>query len=344
MAMTKEKSMPKILIAGAGSIGTVLGAFLSKQNDIVLLRRQESYPSLPIKVVGVEETSCVLPVETIESLDKDKVFDYVFVTCQAQQTVELTESLVRVIKGSPIIISLQNGVGNYEAIRARFKQNPVVLGTVWWSATLLEKTKVYYHRKSQTILGRIDEDPYTTESHVMKVVRLLSPFFEVQKTDHIELELYRKLALNVVSPVLALVKKPYPQGLKDASARHLAHAMFDEAVNALRPKFESLVDDKLLQAHALLKGEVEIKDQKSSPYSHKVSSQISMEKYGGANSNVESLLLPIVRMGKVTGKSTPTIQNVLNYVVRLPSTYLAHSSAQLEGLLKDWNGCSLVFE
>ncbi len=336
--------MQKILIAGAGSIGTVVGAFLSDENEVILLRRHEPYPNLPIKVVGVEETSTVLPVENIQSLPKKIEVDLIIVTCQSQQTDDLIRSLRPHISNIPLIISLQNGVGNYEAIRARFKDNPIVLGTVWWSATQIDKTNVYYHRKAETIIGRKAEDSKTDDTHVIKVEKLLSKYFQVKRTIDINLEIHRKLALNVVSPVLALVKQPYPQGFIEEGTKRLAHAMFDEAVNAMLPNFELLLDDKLLKAHSLLKGDVDIPPPETTEFTHKVSSQISMEKYGGAKSNVEALLLPIIRIGLITKKPTPTIQNVLDYIVQLPSTYHRHSEKELESLIVSWNNCSLLIE
>ncbi len=336
--------MSRILIAGAGSIGTVVGAFLAKDHEVILLRRHEPYPSLPIKIVGVEETSAVVPVENLENLPRNLSLDVIIITCQSQQTDELVRSLNRHITNSPLIISLQNGVGNYETIRSKFKENPIILGTVWWSATQIDKTKVYYHRKASTILGRIEEDEKTHDSHVIKAEKLLAKYFQVKRSDDINLEIHRKLALNVVSPVLALVKQPYPQGFIDEGPRKLAHAMFDEAVNAMLPKYELLVDEKLLNVHSLLKGDLPITSDEAPLYRHKVSSQISLEKYGGAKSNVEALLLPIIRLAKITQSRTPTIQKVLDYTVRLTPDYKRHSSSDLESLIVSWNGCSLIVE
>ena len=45
----------KILIAGAGSIGTILGAYLSKHHDVSLLRKIPSSKTSSIKIIGIDD-------------------------------------------------------------------------------------------------------------------------------------------------------------------------------------------------------------------------------------------------------------------------------------------------
>ncbi len=336
--------MSRILIAGSGSIGTVLGAFLAEAHEVTLLRRNESYPSLKIKVVGVQETSAILPVMSFETLPSKLDYDYVFITVQSQDTKNLIEGLSSRLPSKSILVSLQNGIGNYEAIRRELKSNPLVLGVVWWSATLLNPTTVYYHRKSETTLGRKQEDNHTSTANVIDVSRLLAPHFPSKISDDIDVDLHRKLALNVVSPVLALIKQPYPQGLLQENARKLTHVLFDEAVNALVKRYPTLLDDKLLLFHKMLVGDAPIPDLPKSNYTHKTSTQISLEKYGGAGSNADVILGALIRIGRITATKISTILKVHEFLMSLPSNYNALTDDDLKSYIPESYSCSLSVE
>ncbi len=325
--------MASILVAGAGSVGTVLGASLAlSDHHVILLRRQRNCRNCEITVEGAESFRVVADILTAEELGS-KTFDIVFITCQSQDTANLANQIKSAVEAHTVLVSLQNGIANGETIRKYFPDNPLVVGTVWWSATQISDQLVYYHRKAPTRLGRWDDK--TQHIHLLKVQDILQHKFETTIIDDIRLELYRKLVLNVVSPVLALVKQPYPQGLSDKAVAQLVYLMFNEAVEVLRAKNIYVLDDMLKGFQKQLETQNFPQEPVSSRYVHKVSTQISAEKHGGSGSNVTALLGPFIEFGKKMGVQTPAIERVFHEVLQLPEDYDAVSTEKIQRMVDE---------
>lgn len=308
----------KILIAGAGSVGSVIGALLHPPHDVTLLRRQES-PAVTIQVHGIENHQATLPV--ISSCVVQEEFDVVIFTTQAQQLHDIIPKVN--LGASSVVVSLQNGISAYQCLRSQYPRNPIVTGCVWWSATLLGPTSVYYHRKAPTDLGVMDPKDLTV---LDSIISLFATRFEVNRAEDIQTVLYRKLLLNVVSPVLALLKLPYPEGLADPITRQIVRGMFSEGVTLLNKKGVSLDDPRLHAFFRLLQSGPETS---SMDHPHKVSTQISAEKHSGSGSNVRELLEPFERLATEFGDVIYWIPHIKELVLQLPSNYYPLTSKEL---------------
>jgi len=279
----------RILVAGAGSIGTVLGVLLKQEgHEVYLLRRVEQNKSLEITVVGELQTNEELPIVSLES-DMDP--EIVFITVQEQQTLQLCQDLQTLdFATDTLLVSLQNGLNAAKQILANLSDYPLIVGTIWWSATLADPQTVLYHRKADTVLG-IPSGSKASELDLEELFQLLSPVLQVSTTDDILKEMRTKLILNVVSPILALVKQPYPEGLQTNTTRRIVHALFDEALEtASLLDWQVSNDTRLEEMHLnLISGKFAGTDQERE-IQHKVSTQLGIEKYGGIHSNVHELL------------------------------------------------------
>ncbi len=282
----------KVLIAGAGSIGTTLGAYLSKHHDVSLLRKIQSSTRSSIKIIGIDEFTFDPRIYTKTNI-QNQSFDLIFITAQAQQTDHLCTDLINssLNMTNSIIINLQNGLDTYRKIQNHFPNNKLITGTVWWSATQINLKKTLYHRKDKTFLG-IPPNSFANKQDLDNISKILSKNFEVIISNDIVKEIRTKLILNVVSPPLALTKKPYPSGLNDINIKNIVHSLFDEALEISQLigwDLDLETNSQLNNFHKMLVSN-DVFDISKHAYPHKVSTQISMEKYGGQGSNIDELL------------------------------------------------------
>ena len=239
---------------------------------------------------------------------------------------------------------MQNGVGNPELIKSYFIENMILGATVWWSATLISPLRVYYHRRATTKLG-IFHKPKAQSGKVNasiltnRIITTLRTEFNCTYVPDIEVELFKKLVVNTVSPVLALVKKPYPEGLSHPSVKTLARYLFEEAVHIVSSMEIDIVDPILSDYYKLLKQENSF-DAISRSNLHKVSTQISVEKYGGKLSNVGELLGKLKQLGIENKCPIDYIEEVLNVTYHLSADYEAFSVEEITNLLRRVNICA----
>ena len=148
----------KIVIAGAGSIGTVVGLILAKNgNEVELIRRGKKEGEVKIQVEGVLEYEQEVTVElTSKTYEKSEV-DLIFITTQTQQTEAIIAFIQNnyIVNSSTTFVILQNGLDTFQPIIKNFIESNVVQGVVWWSATVINESLVYYHRSAPTYIGHI---------------------------------------------------------------------------------------------------------------------------------------------------------------------------------------------
>lgn len=325
----------KIVIAGAGSIGTVVGLILAKNgNEVEFLRRGSEEGIITMFMEGVLEFEQKISVKlTSKEYTKSEV-DIIFITTQTQQTMKIISFIKDnyIVNSLTTFVILQNGLDTFQPIVEHFIDANVVQGVVWWSATMINEHLVYYHRSAPTFIGHILNTDKT------KMIKdLLSDNLEIQIVDDIATEVRSKLLLNVVSPVLALTKEPYPQGLENEFTRKIVHILYDEVLLIAKSKDWDTEDTKLTAFHQRLASNQTKSDtiQTKFKHVHKVSSQISAEKHGGKGSNARVLLSYFISNG------AKACEIVLDYFENLQINYDPVSNSDLNIILNKINGLDI---
>jgi len=338
MSLAKKQA---ILIAGGGSIGSVLGINLvQKGYNIELLRRRKPFGKFKVQMIGAKELEIEIQVHNSEKISSFKP-DIIVITTQIQQTSQLIQTIQSkyTIKPNTIILTLLNGLSPALSFCQFFPHQPIIQGTVWWSATLISSTLIYYHRQAPTVIG-IPECSTATDKHLTNIADLISSSFVTHVTKDIQSEARKKLILNVVSPVLALVKQPYPSGLKQPFVREIIHTMFDEAIEiALNNKWD-IEDPKLDAIHRLLmSSDPLVEHQSKSQLSHhKVSTQISAEKYGGKGSNARELLSFFIK------HNAKICRRILEEIEQLPINYNRIENSTLQQIFNQISNQKCIFQ
>ena len=157
----------KILVLGAGAIGSVFGGFLAKSgHEVVLFGRDHCINPVNnkgLRIEGIWGKHHVTDIRAYSSLNKivqseGKVFDLTLLTVKSYDTRELVKNYVRTFGKSCLFVSLQNGLGNLETITEILGKDKAIGGRVIFGAELIVpacvKVTVY---ADKVVLGSFKE-------------------------------------------------------------------------------------------------------------------------------------------------------------------------------------------
>jgi len=111
-------NLDRIFVLGAGAIGSVYGAFLSKRNDVTLVGNRahvEAVNSKGLAISGeINETFYVKADTEIREIPEKTL---IVLTTKAYDSANAVEKTRRLLKKDTVILILQNGLGNEEIVR-----------------------------------------------------------------------------------------------------------------------------------------------------------------------------------------------------------------------------------
>ena len=140
----------RIAIFGAGALGSLLGAILSRKNDVLLIARGKHLEA--IRERGLE----------LRGLTKGKFYleaeehypgghELVILTVKAYQTEEAVKDIAREYGGEPIL-TFQNGLGVVDML----KDFDTIPGVITHGATLIEPGVVMHAGYGDAFIGEIN--------------------------------------------------------------------------------------------------------------------------------------------------------------------------------------------
>jgi 2-dehydropantoate 2-reductase len=133
----------KILVYGAGAVGSTFGGFLSRDHEVTLLGRRRHLQA--IRRRGLEVTGIwgrhrfrrfVLETDVRNLIRSRKAFDWILVTVKSYDTLQAARALRRLAAPSSVIVLLQNGLGNIEIFHRYFPRRQVLAGRVIFGAVV----------------------------------------------------------------------------------------------------------------------------------------------------------------------------------------------------------------
>jgi len=187
----------KFLIVGPGAMGCLFAAQLKRaDHDVTLLdyrrERAELINQQGIRVEGITgEYGIQVPTVTGQI---PKTPDVVLICVKANQTRQAAEDLGALIGHEARVLTLQNGLGNLDALVGVFGEARVLGGVTAEGATLLGPGHIRHAGQGQTIIGPegLPENP---------VAKVVSSFkaagFDTRSADNVNDLIWGKLVINV---------------------------------------------------------------------------------------------------------------------------------------------------
>jgi 2-dehydropantoate 2-reductase len=219
----------RIGIIGAGALGSYFGYRLAADNDVSMLEvRPDIVAAIRAEGLGSAENADRRRV-AISSAARDLFASQVlFVFVRATDTMRALRPFVNELDPSCVIVSLQNGIQNEDAVKAALGGNvALVIGATTESALTLSPGTAAPVGSGTTIVGPAGASPEVCA----RVARLLADAgMTVSVAYDIRPHLWGKLIANAaINPVAALLDRPNGVVLADANAGELARSLAQEA-------------------------------------------------------------------------------------------------------------------
>ena len=229
--------MSGILVAGAGALGSVFGGFLQRAGHAVTLLGRgahlDAIATNGLHVEGLWGTHHITGFQLVTSAaELHGAFDAILVTVKSYDTRAMATAVAPVLATDGVAISLQNGLGNLEALAEHVGAQRVLGGRVIFGAEIIApghvRVTVY---ADQVLLGAYRRDLAAAAEHA----HLWAECFAAAGSptaycDDVAAALWGKVLYNAaLNPLGALLGVHYGALGGDANTRAIMDAVIDEA-------------------------------------------------------------------------------------------------------------------
>lgn len=223
----------RIAVIGAGAMGAMLGARFARAGaEVVLFDKDEAHvAAINTDGLTVEARDGDLHLRLAANTDPAAIgaVDMALVMVDGNATKTVAAMLAEVLPANAFVLTLQNGIGNVEALSEALGAGRVMAGSTYNSGSRLEPGKIAYTNVGDTTIGELDGA--TTER-----LRALAALFEkaglpATVTDNVIGHIWMKFVLNVaINPVSAITGLRPGEIARTPSALKLMERILVEAL------------------------------------------------------------------------------------------------------------------
>lgn len=236
----------RVGIVGAGALGSVLGGLLSEGGvDAVLIERDREQ----VRVVredglwleGVSGDRLIRPQIIWDPAEAGKV-DLALVLVKAYDTRGAISTVERILSDEGVVLTLQNGIGNYEILEPAFPGR-VLLGTTTIGAMALGAGRFRHTGVGPTHLGEPDGSILERTRAVASVLERMNagPVHPVENAvGSVWSKLIINAAINAPCTLLRLRNGDLPSS---QAGKELIHDVVEECLTIVRAKGIRLIFD-----------------------------------------------------------------------------------------------------
>ena len=236
----------KIAIVGTGALGSVIGSLLWEAGlDPILLERNPEEVNCVrdngLWIEGVSGDRYVRPgiYNDMSGLDQAEL---VIVLVKSYDTSTACETIQKIISDRGVILTLQNGIGNYEILNSAFPDK-VLMGVTTMGAMTLGPGKVRHTGFGPILLGEIGGEMTERTTAVRDTLKLMNGG-PVEAVDNVLGAVWSKLivnaGINAPATLLRLRNGDLPQ---TESGRGLIRKIVSECLELLAVKGIKLMFD-----------------------------------------------------------------------------------------------------
>lgn len=224
----------KSAIYGAGSLGTILGAYITKAGEAIDLVNRNKAHVEALRTNGAHVTGTVEFTQKVNVLFPDEMsglYDIIFLMTKQQQNRQVVSMLKEHLADDGVIVTLQNGLPEPEI--AEIVGNQRVIGcTVAWGATLLGPGVSQLTSEPDSLsfsMGYVsDKEP----NHAVEVKALLEKMGTVVLDTNFIGSRWSKLLINAsFSGMSAVCGSTFGEAAADKKSRKIVQGIIKECID-----------------------------------------------------------------------------------------------------------------
>ena len=221
-------------IYGAGSLGTILGAFISKAGEPVeLINRNkahvEALNASGAKVVGTMQFEQKVTAYTPDQMSGE--YDIIFLMTKQQNNKEVVQMLKGFLAQDGVLVTFQNGLPEMQ-IASVLGEDRVLGCTVAWGATMQSPGVCELTSEPDALSFSLGSISSTRSRHFDKVKELLEKMGTVDVEDNFIGTRWSKLLINAAfSGMSAVLGCTFGEAAGPKESRRIVQALIKECID-----------------------------------------------------------------------------------------------------------------
>ncbi|MBI4999960.1 MAG: ketopantoate reductase family protein [Euryarchaeota archaeon] len=223
----------RVVILGAGAMGSLMGALLSQYNEVIIVGREAQARAISMSGLRVEgATSMVAMPKSATTCKGLGEVGLLIVAVKSYDTEAAVKGAKPAIGPGTTVLTLQNGPMCAERIASVVGKDKVVAGWTSHGATYIEPGVVRHAGKGDTAIGEPDGRKSPRADRLAAL--LTKAGMEARVSDDIGYELWAKCVVNAaINPLTALLRCKNGRLAESPDARLVVHAICGEGSKAL---------------------------------------------------------------------------------------------------------------
>ncbi len=324
-----------IAIFGAGAMGTVLGAYITKAGyDIDLINRNkehtEALKTTGAKIIGkvnfTQKVTALLPEEM------SKKYDIIFLMTKQRHNQEIVESLVPFLSEQGVICTMQNGLPELSVANIIGKDKTIGC-TMSWGATFHGNgvSELTSEATKETLTFSIGKYGKNDDEVFNYIVKLLETMGDVKIEENFIGARWSKLLINAAFSGLSVVTNAtFGEIAKNKRTRLLALEAIKECIDvaaAANIKIEPLQGKdvvKLMDYNNIFKKQLSLFILPLAMKKHKlIKSSMLRDIARGRKSEIDAINGVVCEYGKKVNVKTPINDQIVSIVHRIENSELS---------------------
>ncbi|MBN1869605.1 MAG: ketopantoate reductase family protein [Candidatus Omnitrophica bacterium] len=325
-----------IAIIGAGAIGSVVAAYLTRAGqDVTLVGRDNQVKiikenGLKIKGVRGEET-----FEVKAKLRLDQNCDLVILTVKTQDIETAVRDNQKFLKDS-LVLSSQNGVQADHRLRKYFHQKNIFSSIVMFGATYVKPGEATFNFEGDWIVGKPFEPVDAKTEEIAEFLRAAFPI--VVSEDIIGMK-WLKLFVNFNNCIPALIGKSMQETFADMDLCRLSILLLKEGIGIIQKAGIILVSMPKFPVERIM-GLVQMPIDQSAGIMNKTLTTLSKEPLYGSilqsilrkrPSEIDYINGEIVRLAEQLGEDASLNRKLVDMVHQVEQTGAFYKSGDIKG-------------